>query len=291
MAPTCWCGVALVLTAAAASVSARQTSVATTTRSIFAAVTDDAGRPVMNMSAADFIVRENGSIRSIEVQPATEPLRVALIVSHQQSLTGRLLPGARALCEALNGRAEISVIAVMGNGETFSDFSDHVEDCRAALDRLADQQRLGSHGNPELVEAVLKASSTIRREGRRPAIVVLRGGAERPTPLYGERVQNALRESGAVIYVASTPRAARQVTSPLGLAMSQIIDGAHESGGRHLRMSTGDPAAATRQIASELTNSYEIRYAAAADVRTGAKISVSSNRSGVRILAPTRIAR
>ncbi len=215
---------------------------------------------------------------------------MALIVSHQQSLTGRLLPGARAFCEALDGRAEISVIAVMGDGETLSDFSDRVEDCRDALDRLAAQQRLGSHSNPELVEAILKASSTIRREGRRPAIVVLRGGSERPTPLYGERVRNALRESGAVIYVASTPRAARQVTSPLGLAMSQIIDGANESGGRHLLMSTGNPAAATRQIASELTNSYEIRYAASADVRPGAKISVSSNRSGVTIRAPTRVA-
>ena len=243
----------------------------------------------MDMVTADFVVRENGSIRSIEVQPAAQPLRVALIVSHQQSLTGRLLPGARALCEALDGRAEISVIAVMGTGETLSDFSDHVEDCRDALDRLADQQRMGSHSNPELVEAILKASSTIRREGRRPAIVVLRGGDERPTPLYGERVRNALRESGAVIYVASTPRATRQVTSPLGLAMSQIIDGAPESGGRHVLMSTGNPAAATRQIASELTNSYEIRYAAASDVQPGASLSVSSNRSGLTIRAPTRV--
>ena len=279
----------MVLIAAAASMSARQTGAPPTTRTIYVAVTDAAGRSVLNMGATDFVVMENGSIRSIEVQPAALPLRVALIVSHQQSLTGRLLPGARALCEALDGRAEISVIAVMGNGETLSDFSDRVQDCRDALDRLAAQQRLGSHSNPELVEAVLQASSTIRREGRRPAIVVLRGGAERPTPLSGERVRNALRESGAVIYVASTPRAARQVTSPLGLAMSQIIDGAHESGGRHVLMSTGNPAAATRQIASELTNSYEIRYAASVDAKPNARISVSSNRSGLTIRAPTRV--
>jgi hypothetical protein len=286
---TRWCGV-VVMTAAAAVVSADQTIVESTTRSIYASVTDGAGRPVLDMTAADFEVRENGSIRSIEVRPAALPLRVALLVSHQGSLTGRLLPAARALCAALDGHGEISVIAVMGDAETLSEFSDRAENCRNALDRLEAQQRLGSHSNPALVEAVLKAASTIRHDGHRSAIVVLRGGAERPTPLFGDRIRDAIRASGAVLYVASTPGAARQVMSPLGLAVSTIIDGASESGGRHLIMSTGNPAAATRQIASELSNSYEIRYAAG-DVRPGAKISVSSNRSRLTILAPTRVTR
>jgi hypothetical protein len=44
-------------------------------------------------------------------------------------------------------------------------------------------------------------------------------------------------------------------------------------------MSTGNSAAATRQIASELTDSYEIRHATSVDAKPSARISVSSNRS------------
>jgi hypothetical protein len=141
--------------------------------------------------------------------------------------------------------------------------------------------------NPALVESILKTSSTVPREGWRSVIVVLRAGSERPTPLYGDRLRDPIRASGALLYIASTRWAAEQLRQPVGLAMSTIIDSAIESGGRHVLL--GFEASVMQQLASEITTQYRIRYSAPAHSNGDAKISVSSLRPGVRILSPTRI--
>ncbi len=178
---------------------------------------------MLDVSAADIQIKADGVLRPFEIERATEPLRVALLVS-QNNRHDRLLESARALCSALDGSGQISVISVIGDAETLSGFSDRPADCLAALNRIELKQDFGSHMNPALVEGILKTSSTVPREGWRSAIIVLRAGAERPTPLYGDRLREPIRASGALLYVASTRGAADQLTQPLGLAMSTIID-------------------------------------------------------------------
>ena len=128
-----------------------------------------------------------------------------------------------------------------------------------------------------------------RRDGWRSAIVVLRAGAERPTPLYGERLRDPIRASGSLLYVASTRGAAERLTQPLGLAMSTIIDGANESGGRHVIL--GYEASVMQQLASEIATRYRIQYVGPAHLSEDAKISVTSLHPGVTVLAPTRVSR
>ena len=114
--------------AAAAASGADQADVAAATRTIYVAVTDATGRPVLDMDAADFEVRETGDLRPVELLPVNEPLRVALIVS-RSAPNVRLLPAAKALCEQLEGNGDVSVISVHGDKvETVSDFSDRVGD-------------------------------------------------------------------------------------------------------------------------------------------------------------------
>ena len=257
-----------------------------TSRTIYASVIDETGRPVLNVGAADIQVKANGVLRPFEIERASEPLRVALLVS-QNHRHDRLLESARALCSALDGSGQIAVISVIGDAETLSGFSDRSGDCLAALNRIELKQDFGSHMNPALVEGILKTSSTIPREGWRSAIIVLRTGAERPTPLYGDRLREPIRASGALLYVASTRGAADQLTQPLGLAMSTIIDTAIESGGRHVML--GFETSVMQQLASEVATRYRIRYSAPADLGEDANVSVIPLRQGMRVLAPTRV--
>jgi hypothetical protein len=276
---------ALTLLAVTVATSAEQAEPGTT-RTFYASVVDTAGQPVLDLGAADVQVRENGVLRPAEVEPATEPLRVVLMVS-QTNRHDRLLESARALCSAFDGSAEVSVISVIGDAEVLSGFSGRSGDCLAALHRIERRQDFGSHMNPALIEGILKTSSTISREGWRSAIVVLRAGAERPTPLYGDRLREPIRASGALLYIASTRWAAEQLQQPFGLAMSTIVDSAIESGGRHVLL--GFEASVMQQLASEITTQYRIRYTAQARSSRDAKISVTAVRPGVRVLAPTRI--
>ena len=282
-----WCvaafGVAIFV---AVATSAQQPEAGSTTRTFYASVIDAAGRSVLDVSAADIQVKADGVLRPFTVEPATEPLRIALMVSHNNR-NDRLLESARSLCSALDGSGHVSVISVISDAETLSGFSERAGDCLAAINRIELKQDFGSHMNPALVEAVLKTSSTIAREGWRSAIVVLRAGAERPTPLYGDRLRDPIRASGALLYVASTRWAAERLTQPFGLAMSTIIDGAIESGGRHVML--GFEASVMQQLASEIATRHRVRYRAPADVDADAKLSVTSLRPGLTVLAPTRI--
>ena len=235
------------------------------------------------MTASDFEVRENGTVRPIELLPTTEPLRVALIVS-QIGRNHRLIPAARAFCESFDGNGEVSVTAVMDEAEVLSGFSDRVGDCLAGLNRLEIKEILSSRTSPDLIDTILHASGTISREGWRSAIVVLRAGSERSTPLYGERLRDPIRASGAVLYVASTPEAEKQLTASRGLAMSTIVDSAIDSGGRHVLL--GADATVMRPVAWELAARYRIRYTVPTGMRSGSKLSVTSSRLGVTVLAP-----
>ena len=275
----------ITFVAVAVATSAQRPEPGSTSRTVYASVIDETGRPVLDVGAEDIQVKADGVLRPFEIERATEPLRVALMVS-QNNRHDRLLESARALCSALDGAGQTSVISVIGDAETLSGFSDRSGDCLAALNRIELKQDFGSHMNPALVEGILKTSSTIPREGWRSAIVVLRTGAERPTPLYGDRLREPIRASGAILYVASTREAADQLTQPMGLAMSTIIDSAIESGGRHVLL--GFESSVMQQLASEIATRYRIRYSAPADLRKDAKILVTSLRPGVTVVAPTR---
>ena len=56
-------------------------------REIYASVIDEAGAPVTALAATDFVVREDGVQREIlRVSPATDPLRIAVLVDTSQAI-------------------------------------------------------------------------------------------------------------------------------------------------------------------------------------------------------------
>ena len=59
---------------------------------VYASVVDRTGTPVMGLSPADFAVRENGVAREIlRVSPATDSLRIAVLVDTSQEMRNDLI--------------------------------------------------------------------------------------------------------------------------------------------------------------------------------------------------------
>jgi hypothetical protein len=69
-----------------------------------------------------------------------------------------------------------------------------------------------------------------------------------------------------------------------------LTDGAEESGGRNVEVTSTTVVSAMQQIASELVNQYEIIYTLPEGVTPSDTILVSSKREGVTVHAPSRIA-
>src|SRR5690606_36130652 len=65
-----------------------------TTRTVYVTVVDNDGQPVAGLTPADFRLRENNRDREIaSVEPATEPMRIALMVEETLTPAGSVRQG------------------------------------------------------------------------------------------------------------------------------------------------------------------------------------------------------
>jgi len=281
-----------------------QGTTTTTTNVVHVSVADKNGSGVTDLQAADVEVKVGGKKRDVvTVRPAVVPMRIAILVS--DGGTGGFQQGLGNFMQRLLGSAEFSLTSVIVQPETVVDYTGEGGALRAGLLRLGPR---GQQRGAQLMDAIQQALKSVRHEGRRPVILVVRVGAEAPTSTSGDYVREQLRKSGALMYVVSTVGAQRLPPSQArpgisseqaqlradedtdgALNLAQVLgDGTGESGGRHEQVISTSLVPALEQIAAELLNQYEITFARA-DGKPGDKLAVSSKRKGVTVRAPSRL--
>ena len=259
-------------------------------RTVYASVTAKDGSPVTDLTAGEVEVKEGGKAREIvSVKPATVPLRVAILDADGGTVAFQSAIGS--FMEDLLGRAEFALTSVVVQAQTVLGHSSSVDALNKGLSLLGKRGQPGGGG--QLMDAIQEATKTVRRVGTRPVILVLRTGGEAPSSTSGEEVRDAVRKSGAILYVVSPAVANRLGDSAFAESsfnLAQVLgDGTRESGGRHEQIVSTTQVKVLRQFADELLNQYEITYALPAGDKPGDKISVSSTRKGVTVRAPSRI--
>src|SRR5436190_15213981 len=84
-----------------------------TTRRVYVSVLDSSGSPVVDLRAADFIVKEGGKAREISrAEEATSRMQIAILVDDNG--TGLFRVAVARFIESLFGRAEFSISVVTG---------------------------------------------------------------------------------------------------------------------------------------------------------------------------------
>jgi VWFA-related protein len=275
------------------------------TRTLYVTATDKNGVPVTDLQATDFEVKIGGKVQEVaSAQPASVPLRVALLVADQG--TGAFQLGIARFMQTLLGHAEFALISVLVQPVTIVDYSHDGPTLSAGL------QRMGARGRErgaQLIEAIQEATNTVKHEARRPVIVVLRLGGESPSQISGNQVRDELRKSGAALYVISAAGAEGKAPSQARpgisgeqaqLADSELADssanlslvlgdGSKESGGRHDQVVATTHAKTLEQLAQELLHQYEVACGVPDGVKPGDKVAVSSKRKGVTLRASARL--
>ena len=281
---------------------ARQAS----SRTVYVTVTDKKNVAITDMDAAELEVKADGKRAEIvSVAPATEPLRVALIVS--DAGTGGFQAAAANLMQKLLGRAEMSLVSLIIQPERITDYTGEAAVLRDAVKRIGIR---GRQVGAQLMETIRDATKTVRREGTRPVIIVMRVGAETTSQLSGDEVREDLRKSGALLYVVSTVGAERrpassarpgisneqaqmqdeEMTSGI-LNLGQVLgDGSKESGGRHTQVVSTTLVPSLESIADELLQQYAVTYRLPDGAKAGDKLQVSTKRKNVTLRAASRIA-
>ena len=274
-------------------------------RTVYVTALDREGRPVTDLQAADFAVKAgNKPLEIVRAEPAQMPLRIAVIVA--DGGTGGFQQALGNFMQKLLGHAEFSLISVIVQHQVVVDYASEGAVLRDGLRRLGPR---GRQAGAQLMEAIREAAGTVRGDGRRPAILVLRVGSEANTPLSGDEVREVLRRSGALLHVVSTLGAQRRPASSARpgisseqaqnedndtatsiLNLGQVLgDGAKESGGRHDAVVSTTLVPALERVADELLHQYPVTCVLPQGVKPGDKLSVSAARQGVKLQAPARL--
>ena len=277
----------------------RSASTVPLVRTVYVSAVDRKDVPVADLDAREFLLREGGRVREIiRVEPATTPMRIALIVD--DSGTGIFRVPVANFVNQLLGRADFAIKHVIAQAHTLVDYTSDVERLRAAVLKLGVRAETPDGGR--VVEAIYDTAKELR-EAERPIIVVLTDTYASYSSLPAHHVMEELQNSGAILYVIAVARLATLNPSSVPLAKDKpaelldnqldinrvLGDGPKQSGGRRVEIGgLGGMIPELQGVATELRQQYLITYIVPAGERPDQKLSVSTKRRGVEVRAPAR---
>lgn len=217
---------------------------------VYAAVTDEEGRPVTDLTADDFAVLEDGVEKKIELFVEGEfPLTLAVGVDRSWSMAGdRLAIAKRGAAAALEGLRPDDAAMVLAIGSRVEVVSMLGEDRQRARDAVLG---LNPWGTSPLGDGVVEALEAIQTGTGRLALVLWSDGSERYSERSAEEVREQVRRSRALVY----PVAVRRDVPALFRDLAAL------SGGRAFSADSRDEAVeAAEAILTELRHQYLLGY-------------------------------
>jgi VWFA-related protein len=267
-----------------------------TTRTLYVTVLDNDGQPVTGLTPADFRVREAGRDREItSVEPAAEPMRIAVMVEELLTSAGGVRQGIFEFAKVMVTHGDISLIVVgLSNREAVP----YTTDLRAIVSGINDLPRSQPQRIGHVPEGIFQVARVFAKERpARPVMVVISLDSQQASSEEPQNVLNNLKDSNAQLHVVAiqTSQTASDVVGAAGAmeasGRAQVLgDGPRQSGGRQWPVNalTGVPKAML-SIANELSNQYRITYVLPDGVEASDRVNVTISRRGTALRAPTRI--
>jgi VWFA-related protein len=264
------------------------------TRDIYVSVVDGSGKALTGLTAADFVVREDGVAREVvKVGPATEPLTIAVLVDDSQSATNAipfLRDALTGFFKKLDGKAEIAMSTVGERPTPVVEYTTSTVELQKSVGKIFARPGAGAY----LLEAIVEVSRGLeKREPKRPVIVVLtiEDGPEFSN-LHYKNVLDALERSHSTLEVIAIGSPASSSTDEMKNRNIVIADGTSLTGGRRDQVlaDSGIPSKLA-QLADELINQYVVTYSRPETLIPPEKVEVSVTKPGLTARAPRRVGR
>lgn len=239
-------------------------------------VTDSSRRPLRGLTAADFMIRDNGVAQEVDVVSFGEiALNVGLAFDLSESVAGTRLAQLKTASQALTAELEPADQSALVTFDTVVSLPCPLSTSRscvgAALNAATPQRETA------LVDGVFVGMAVGESEVGRSLLMVFSDGLDTASFLNAERVLDLGRRSDVVVY---------PVTSK-GARPDFLDDLASLTGGRLHEVDAGSDLSATfRSILEEFRYRYLVTYTPRGVPRGGwHKLDVRVNRPGVSVRA------
>jgi VWFA-related protein len=246
-------------------------------RVMYASVVDDKGAPVINVTAKDLIVREDGQAREIlNIARDEDPLQIALLVDNSVSMRDKVSDLRKAVSTFISSLRPGVQVALLTLAERPTIVVNYTAD-RAAMLKGVDRIVSYEAGNYVLDGIAEASEGLMKRTSARSIMVVVTGmGPELSYRHYSDALR-PLRESGAslhaIMVTASNIEEAMHAVDHgnpgdsgggMGGVGRDIVLGrmTKETGGRYEEvLSMSSLSAKLQQLSSEISNQYRVTFA------------------------------
>ena len=285
---------ALALTTAVAGLGAQAQP-----RRIYASVVDKKGEPVTAVTPADLVVREDGVAREIlSVEPATEPMRVALLVDNSQAATRSvqfLRDALTKFATRMTAAGHSVSLVTLGDRPTLQvDATTDLERLKSrGINRLFAQPGSGMY----LLDAIVEtAKGFAKNETPRPAMVAVVTEGMEFSNAQADTVVKSIRDANATFHalvITEGPTASMDADEVR--QRNIVLDrGPRENGGRReiviSNLALNDRLDA---VTSELLSQVAVTYASPQRLVPAEKIVIAASAAREGLTArgvPARVA-
>ena len=262
--------------------------VAQTQRAMYVSVVNEAGVPVMDLGTADFIIREDNVAREVlRVEPATDPMQVAVLVDNSTAARDHIshmrqaLPSfVAALTEGPAGQKnEVSIIAIGERPTVLADYSTSRAALQKGIDKIWALRDTGAYlldGIPEVCQGFRK------REASRPVIVALTTEGLEFSNRQHDQVIDPLKAANAALNVIVIGRPSGSLSSEARERGIVLDEGPRVTGGARMDILAVEGLdVKLKQLADQLTHQYKVTYARPDSLIPPERFAVSTNKPGL----------
>jgi VWFA-related protein len=256
-------------------------------RSLYVSVVDKNKAPVAGVSPEDLVVREDGVAREVlRIEPATDPMQVALLVDNSQSATQAIQYLRDALgpfVDTLTGKGHAVSFVTLADRPTLvvNATTDGAAVRKKGVERLFAQPGSGMY----LLEALMETTKGFsKNEAARPVIVsITTEGVEFSNQSYDLVVETLKKASVSYYALVLTEGAEASPTSDEVRNRNVVLDrGTRETGGhRETIISNMAIGNELTRIATELVSQLKVTYASPERLIPAEKVTVEAKRSGL----------